>query len=70
MRKFLISSLIFAFFLIGTVLGSIMVFITDLPSIGKLEEFSPLEATKVFSDDGKLIGKFYIQKKGGVKNAL
>jgi penicillin-binding protein 1A len=52
----LIPCLILAFFLIG--LGAYLYFSFTLPPIKSLEDYKPPVITKVFSDEGELVGEF------------
>src|SRR4030042_4211371 len=52
----LIPCLILAFLLIG--LGAYLYFSFTLPPIKSLEDYKPPIITKVFSDDGELVGEF------------
>jgi penicillin-binding protein 1A len=49
--------------LIG-ILGSITYWvISDLPKIKRLEEYAPIESSRVYSSDGKVIAELYIERR-------
>lgn len=37
--------------------------VSDLPNIKLLEEYAPFESSKVYSNDGKLLAEFYIERR-------
>jgi penicillin-binding protein 1A len=43
--------------------GAIYYFSQDLPSLDKLKTYEPSQATRVYSDDRRVIGQFYIEKR-------
>jgi len=49
--------------LIGILGGFIYWTVSDLPNIKLLEEYTPLESSKVFSCDGKLLAELYIERR-------
>ncbi|HIE64736.1 MAG: PBP1A family penicillin-binding protein [Nitrospira sp.] len=60
------SLLTFLFFLLvgaGAVGGTIYYFSRNLPSLGNLGTYEPSLATRIYSDDNKVIGQFFIEKR-------
>jgi len=49
--------------LIGILGGFLYWTISDLPNVRLLEEYAPLESSKVFSSDGKLLAEFYLERR-------
>lgn len=47
----------------GIVIGVFYWMLADLPKIMDLEEYAPIESSKVYSSDGKLIAEFYIERR-------
>lgn len=47
----------------GTAGGAIYYFSRDLPSLEKLGTYDPSLATRIYSDDNKVIGQFFIEKR-------
>jgi len=43
--------------------GVLYYFSQDLPELNKLKHYEPSQATRVFSDDHRVIGQFYIEKR-------
>ncbi|MEK7702661.1 MAG: PBP1A family penicillin-binding protein [Nitrospirota bacterium] len=43
--------------------GILYYFSKDLPDLNKLKNYEPSQATRVFSDDRRIIGEFYIEKR-------
>ena len=48
---------------VGTVAGVFYYYARDLPRITSLKDYHPYTMTEVFSEDGKLIGRFGIEKR-------
>ena len=61
-RKIFIGLFIFSV-LIGTLGGFIYWVISDLPNIKLLEEYTPLESSRIYSSDGKLIAELYLERR-------
>ncbi len=61
-RKIFIGIIIFSA-LIGTLGGFIYWIISDLPNIKLLEEYTPLESSRVYSSDGKIIAELYLERR-------
>ncbi len=47
----------------GVVLGYLLWSLSDLPRVEALEEYTPLQASKVYSSSGEVIGEFYIERR-------
>lgn len=47
----------------GILIGIFYWMVADLPNIMDLEEYAPIESSKVYSSDGKLIAEFYIERR-------
>lgn len=47
----------------GIIIGFFYWTVSDLPSIKALEEYAPIESSRVYSADGKLIAEFYIERR-------
>ena len=37
--------------------------VSDLPNIKQLEEYAPLESSRVYSNDGKILAELYIERR-------
>lgn len=62
-RKLLFTLLALCF-LAGAALATIyQIFAADLPTFGELVDYEPKEATKVFAQDGTLVGAFYEERR-------
>jgi penicillin-binding protein 1A len=61
--KRLVVVLIAFSILIGTLGGFVYWTISDLPNTKLLEEYAPLESSRVFSSDGKVIAEFYVERR-------
>ena len=49
--------------LLGILGGFIYWTISDLPKINALEEYAPIESSRVYSSDGKIIAELYIERR-------
>jgi penicillin-binding protein 1A len=49
--------------LIGTVGGFLYWTISDLPNIKVLEEYAPLESSRIYSSDGQIIAELYLERR-------
>lgn len=47
----------------GIIIGFFYWTVSDLPSIKALEEYAPIESSRVYSADGKLLAEFYIERR-------
>ncbi|MDC4205080.1 MAG: transglycosylase domain-containing protein [Candidatus Manganitrophus sp.] len=56
----LLSLVLIAAFSVG---GIIWYFSRDLPSLEMLGSYEPSQATRIYSDDNRLVGQFYIEKR-------
>lgn len=46
------------------ILGSVIYWVfSDLPKIKRLEEYAPIESSRVYSDDGKVIAELYVERR-------
>jgi penicillin-binding protein 1A len=61
-RKIFIVLILFSA-LIGILGGFTYWIISDLPNIKLLEEYTPLESSRVYSSDGKIIAELYIERR-------
>ncbi len=61
-RKIIIGLIIFSA-LIGTVGGFTYWIASDLPNIKLLEEYTPIESSRVYSSDGKIIAELYLERR-------
>ncbi len=68
-RKIFIGIIVFSA-LIGTIGGFIYWIISDLPNIKLLEEYTPLESSRVYSSDGKIIAELYLERRTFVPHYL
>src|SRR6516162_7320700 len=67
LRRYL-SSLVFVFLLclsiaVGATAGVLFVYNSDLPQINSLEDYHPSLVTDVYSDDGRVIGSFALERR-------
>src|SRR2546428_3874439 len=68
LRRYL-SSLVFVFLLcmsiaVGSTAGVLFVYNSDLPQVSSLEDYHPSLITEVYSDDGRVIGSFALERRG------
>lgn len=61
-RKVAIVTITFSV-LIGVLGGFVYWIVSDLPNIKLLEEYAPLESSRVYSSDGKTIAEFYVERR-------
>lgn len=61
-RKTKIAFILFSV-LTGILGGFLYWTISDLPNVRLLEEYAPLESSKVFSIDGKVLAEFYLERR-------
>src|SRR5215813_4649183 len=67
LQKYL-GSLVFVFLLclavaLGATAGVLFVYNSDLPQVDQLEEYKPSLITELYSDDGKVIGSFALERR-------
>src|SRR5256885_12193152 len=67
LRRYL-SSLVFVFLLcmsiaVGSTAGVLFVYNSDLPQVSSLEDYHPSLITEVYSDDGRVIGSFALERR-------
>src|SRR2546426_8154704 len=63
-----LGSLVFVFLLclsiaLGATAGVLFVYNSDLPQVNRLEDYRPSLITEVYSDDGKVIGSFALERR-------
>ncbi|RMD59148.1 MAG: penicillin-binding protein 1A [Nitrospirae bacterium] len=63
LKKFLISLSILFAIISGISIGYLYWIITDLPAVTALEHYRPVESSKLYSEDGVLLGEFYVEKR-------
>jgi len=61
-RKLVIALIVFSI-LAGILGGFVYWTISDLPNTKLLEEYAPLESSRIFSSDGKVIAEFYVERR-------
>ncbi len=49
--------------LVGVLSGVVFWSLSDLPRVEALEEYNPVEASKVYSADGKVIAEYYVERR-------
>ncbi|PYR88847.1 MAG: penicillin-binding protein, partial [Acidobacteria bacterium] len=67
LRRYL-GSLVFVFLLclaiaVGATAGVLFVYNSDLPQVSSLEDYHPSLITEVYSDDGRVIGSFALERR-------
>lgn len=62
-RYRLITVIVSAGLLVGTLAGYSFWSLSDLPSIESLEEYTPAESSKVYSEDDTLIAEYYLERR-------
>src|SRR3989338_5528816 len=63
LRLFFITALFSMVFTVAAGYGVYWYFTKDLPAVNTLQEYNPNIITKVYSDDGQVIGEFYIERR-------
>ncbi|MEW6585048.1 MAG: PBP1A family penicillin-binding protein [Nitrospirota bacterium] len=63
MPKKLLASLIIFSTIAGMIGGFIYWTVSDLPNIKLLEEYTPLESSRVYSYDGKVLAELYVERR-------
>ncbi|HZR46410.1 MAG TPA: PBP1A family penicillin-binding protein [Candidatus Manganitrophaceae bacterium] len=62
--KWALLSLLFLFlFAVAGIGGTIYYFSRDLPELDSLGSYEPSQATRIYSDDNRVIGQFFIEKR-------
>jgi len=56
-------ALILTFSLIGIGIGYVIHALSDLPKVDQLENYQPDQITTVYSDDGEIIGEFFVERR-------
>src|SRR2546425_9808288 len=67
LRRYL-GSLVFVFLLclsvaVGSTAGVLFVYNSDLPQVSSLDDYHPSLITEVYSDDGRVIGSFALERR-------
>jgi penicillin-binding protein 1A len=67
-KKTLPSERIFLYLIIFSallgILGSFTYWVfSDLPKVKRLEEYTPIESSRVYSDEGRVIAEFYVERR-------
>lgn len=63
MSKKLLIVLIIVSTLIGATGGFLYWTISDLPNIRALEEYAPLESSRIYSSDGQVMAELYLERR-------
>jgi penicillin-binding protein 1A len=63
MSKKLLSGLIIFSTIVGIIGGFISWTVSDLPNIKLLEEYAPMESSRVYSSDGKVLAELYVERR-------
>ncbi|MCG2721734.1 MAG: PBP1A family penicillin-binding protein [Thermodesulfovibrionales bacterium] len=63
MSKKLLSGLIIFSTIAGVIGGFINWTVSDLPNIKLLEEYAPMESSRVYSSDGKVLAELYVERR-------
>lgn len=63
MSRKLLLVLIVVSTLIGAVGGGVYWTISDLPNIKALEEYAPLESSRIYSSDGQVLAELYLERR-------
>src|SRR3972149_8726725 len=50
----------------GSLTGLLIAFQNDLPEIEELEDYKPSIISEIYSDEGKVIAEFAVERRGGV----
>src|SRR6266853_5107346 len=67
-RKKLVGRFVFGLFvllsaLVGALGGLLLVYSTDLPQVGELENYRPISTTEIYDIQGRIIGSFALQRR-------
>lgn len=62
-RKKTVAAALLAGALAGALVGSVFARFTDLPSVRALQDYTPPVSTMIYSDDGRIIGEFFQEKR-------
>ncbi|MBI5638311.1 MAG: PBP1A family penicillin-binding protein [Nitrospinae bacterium] len=62
-RKKTVAAALLAGALAGALVGSLFARFTDMPSVRALEDYTPPVSTRIYSDDGRIIGEFFQEKR-------
>ncbi|MEW6409207.1 MAG: PBP1A family penicillin-binding protein [Nitrospirota bacterium] len=63
LRRIFWTFIVVTSILIGIMFGVLYTQLSDLPNIRMLEEYRPFESSKLYSDDGRLVAEFYIERR-------
>jgi penicillin-binding protein 1A len=61
--RIVIALLVLVAALVGTSIGLLLVYSTDLPQVEELEHYRPSSTTDLFDDHGRVIGSFALQRR-------
>src|SRR5262245_20292236 len=61
--RFVFGLLVFAAAVVGTLVGFLLVYSTELPEIGQLDQYRPSSATELYDDQGRIIATFALQRR-------
>ena len=61
--RVLFSLLVLVAALVGTTVGLLLVYTTDLPQVDALEAYRPSSITEIYDDHGRVIGSFALQRR-------
>ncbi len=67
-RTKLVGRFVFGLFvllsaLVGALGGLLLVYSTDLPQVGELENYRPISTTEIYDIQGRIIGSFSLQRR-------
>lgn len=62
-RKRTVVAALLAGALVGALVGSLFARFTDMPSVKALQDYTPPVSTRIYSDDGRIIGEFFQEKR-------
>lgn len=66
-RKFLLKTLLIGLLLFwGFLIGIVFYFIRDLPNVSELKQYKPNIISRVYSQEGELIGEYYTERRIGI----
>lgn len=63
LSKKILAVLIVISTLVGAVGGFLFWTLSGLPNIKQLEEYSPLESSRIYSSDGQVIAELYLERR-------
>ncbi len=63
LRIILVSSLLLGCIGVGTILGVLFVATRDLPTFDSFQDYQPSLVSRVYADNGEIIGQFFIERR-------